>query len=59
MKDSKVERVRQHKGAITEGHCAACLLHDATTLPDYRRAWRPGGTYFFTVTSYNGMATIC
>ena len=23
--------------------------HDTTTMPDYRRAWHPSGTYFFTV----------
>jgi putative transposase len=25
------------------------FFHDTVTMPDYRRAWYPGGTYFFTV----------
>ena len=36
--------VGQACGVLTEGHCAACLYHDTTTMPDYRRAWHPGGT---------------
>jgi len=24
-------------------------IRDASVTPDYRRAWHPGGTYFFTV----------
>jgi putative transposase len=25
------------------------FLRDIAAMPDYRRAWHPGGTYFFTV----------
>lgn len=28
-------------------------------MPDYRRAWHPGGTYFSPSPCCNGMATTC
>jgi putative transposase len=34
-------------GAITSGHGALSL--NIGIMPDYRRLWHPGGTYFFTV----------
>ncbi len=49
MNEHRTELLERVQGAITEGHCAECFPGNTPAIPDYRRAWHPGGTYFFTV----------
>ena len=34
---------------MASGHCAVCKWERYYKMPNYGRAWHPGGTYFFTV----------
>ncbi len=43
----------------THGAANGCFRYEEAWMPEYRRSFVPGGTYFFTLVSYQRQKILC